>query len=139
MECPAPILIHGRRDAIGALAAARHKPERVTLVSVPGAALSMGVGWWKSLMDAARDAYPDVPFIDVLDCADGTGAALAALRLGLNRLILWPSAPGRDAVVAIAVGLGGFVLSESPVPGASPGRGGPDIPGTNGDKAERPG
>jgi hypothetical protein len=52
--------------------------------------------------------------MDILDCADGTGHALAALRIGLSRLVLWPGAPGRDAVVAIAESLGGFVLAEAP-------------------------
>jgi hypothetical protein len=52
--------------------------------------------------------------MDILDCTDGTGHALAALRIGLSRLVLWPDAPGRDAVVAIAESLGGFVLAEAP-------------------------
>jgi hypothetical protein len=50
----------------------------------------------------------------VLDCADGSGAALAALRVGANRLVLWREAPGWDAVAAIAAGQGGFVLPEAP-------------------------
>jgi hypothetical protein len=109
----------------------------VTLLSAPGAALYAGCGWWLALMTAARETYPNVPCIDILDCADGTGQALAALRIGLRRLVLWPEAPGRDSVVAIAEALDGFVLASAPPvnpavtlfrakPAMGPGYAGPD-------------
>jgi len=40
--------------------------------------------------------------------------ALAALRIGVSRLVLWPEAPGREAAVAIAESLGGFALAAAP-------------------------
>jgi hypothetical protein len=52
--------------------------------------------------------------MDILDCADSTGQALAALRIGLCRLVLWVDAPGRAAAVSIAERQGGFVLAEAP-------------------------
>jgi len=85
-----------------------------TLLSAPGAGIYAGCGWWRALIAAAREAHPDVPCIDILDCADGTGQALAALRIGVTRLVLWPEAPGRAAAEAIAVGLGGFLLPAPP-------------------------
>ncbi len=110
MEIYPAILVHGLDDAVAALAERRP----TTLLSAPGAALYMGCGWWRALVLAARAAHPETPCLDVLDCADGTGQTMAALRIGLCRLVLWPEAPGRAAVVAIAEGMGGFVLAEAP-------------------------
>ncbi len=67
-----------------------------------------------AVAEAARATHPNVPCMAILDCADGSGQALAALRVGVTRLVLWPEAPGRDAVVAIAEALGGFVLASRP-------------------------
>ena len=103
-------VVHGLDDARAALAAGIP----VTLLSAPGAGLYAGCGWWRALIHAARTDCPDTPCLDILDCADGTGQAMAALRIGVCRLVLWPDAPGRDAVVAIAEGMAGFVLTEAP-------------------------
>ena len=96
----------------------------VTLISAPGAALYAGCGWWRALIAAARAACPDTVCVDILDCADATGMALAALRIGLCRLVLWPEAPGRDAAVAIATAMGGFVLPAPPAPSGPAARAG---------------
>jgi hypothetical protein len=109
-ELPPAIMVHGLDDALTALAA--NAP--VTLLSGPGAALYAGCGWWQAVIAEARAAYPDVQCIDILDCADGTGQAMAALRIGVCRLVLSPDAPGRDSVDFIARAQGGFVLSEPP-------------------------
>jgi hypothetical protein len=66
------------------------------------------------LVGQARAEHPNVWCVDILDCADATGQALAALRIGVSRLVLWPEAPGRAAVVAIAQAAGGFVLAAAP-------------------------
>ena len=110
MELYPAVIVHGLGDAMSALA----RGEPVTLLSAPGAALYAGCGWWLALVEAARAVHPDTTSIDILDCADGTGPALAALRIGLTGLVLWPEAPGRDAVVAIAEARGGFVLPFAP-------------------------
>jgi len=110
MELFPAVVVTGLNEAVAALA--RGQP--VTLLSAPGAALSAGCGWWAALVQAARAAHPQVTAIDILDCADATGHAFAALRIGLCRLILWPEAPGRDAVVTIAEAMGGFVLAAPP-------------------------
>ena len=108
------VIVHGLKDAERALKAALADGRTVTLMSSPGAALYAGCGWWKSLIASARAGYPTVPGQDILDCADGTGVAMAALRIGICRLVLWPAAPGREAVVAIAHRMGGFVLDRPP-------------------------
>ncbi len=119
MELYPAAIVHGLDDALAALGGAAAANTGVTLVSAPGAALYAGCGWWLALIDAARETHPDVPGVDILDCADGTGRALEALRIGVSRLVLWPEAPGRDAVVSIAEASGGFVLAVAPL--AEPG------------------
>jgi hypothetical protein len=104
------VIVHGLSDAVAAL----ERGTPVTLLSAPGAALYAGCGWWLALVTQARAMHPQVACIDVLDCADGTGQALAALRIGISRLVLWPGAPAREAVAAIAESQGGFVLRQAP-------------------------
>ena len=110
MEIYPAVIVHGMNDAVAALSEGSPR----TLVSAPGAALFAGCGWWRALVEAARAIHPDVSCMDILDCGDGTGQALAALRIGVTRLVLWPDAPGRDAGVAIAEAMGGFVLASAP-------------------------
>ena len=76
--------MHGLADARLALSCGLP----VTLLSAPGAALYAGCGWWRALVRQARAEFPDVPVADILDCADGAGQALAALRIGQQRLVL---------------------------------------------------
>jgi hypothetical protein len=114
VECFPAVIVHCLGDAVAALARAAMDGTGVTLLSAPGAALYAGCGWWQALVSQARAAHPEVPCMDILDCADATGQAMAALRIGLPRLVLWPNAPSRDAVVAIAHSMGGFVLEAAP-------------------------
>jgi hypothetical protein len=86
----------------------------VTLLSGEAAALYAGCGWWCALTAAARAEFPAVPIADLLDCGDASGQALAAVRIGLRHLILWPDAPGREKVAAIVAGVGGVLLAERP-------------------------
>jgi hypothetical protein len=114
MELDHSVIVHSLGEATAALAEGQAQGRGVTLISAPGAALYAGCGWWRALVEAARSTHPMVPCTDILDCADGTGQALAALRIGLTRLVLWPDAPGRAAVVCIAESFGGFVLPAPP-------------------------
>lgn len=104
------MVIHSLADARLALAPGRP----VTLLSGSGVALYAGCGWWQALLRRVRAEFPQVPIADFLDCADASGQALAALRIGLRHLILHPGAPGRPRVVTIIAGLGGVLLSERP-------------------------
>ena len=104
------VMVHGLEDARAAVAPGRP----VTLLSAPGAALFAGCLWWREMIAAARAEWPDTPAVDILDCADASGLALGALRSGVNRLVLWPDAPGWAAVALIAAEEGGFVLAEAP-------------------------
>jgi len=88
----------------------------VALLSAPGAALYAGCGWWRALVRHAQAEFPTVPVADILDCGDGAGQALAALRIGQQLLVLSPRALGWNAVAAIAAERGGAAL-EAPPPG----------------------
>ena len=104
------VVVHGLADARLALAIGRP----VTLLSAPGAACYAGCGWWRAMVAAAREAFPDAETTDVLDCLDHTGRAIEALRHGLRCLVLLPSAPARDDVAARAETLGATLLSARP-------------------------
>jgi hypothetical protein len=108
-DAPA-VVVHGLADARLALSVGLP----VTLLSAPGAALYAGCGWWQAVIAQARAAFPEVSVGDILDCADGSGQALAALRIGQRLLVLWPGAPGWDLVAAIAAEHGGAVLAAAP-------------------------
>src|SRR5215472_3811158 len=104
------VVIHSLADARTVLAT-RHA---VTLLSAPGAALYAGSGWWRALIEAAHREYNNVPLIDILDCADASALAVAAIRTGQMRLILQPDAPARQAVAAIAASHGAELFAERP-------------------------
>jgi hypothetical protein len=104
------VVIHGLAEARDVLA--RGRP--VSLFSAPGAGLYAGCGWWRALIVRARAEFPETPALAVLDCAHGAGQALAALRIGVVHLVLWPDAPGWPAVAAIARAKGGFLLDRLP-------------------------
>jgi hypothetical protein len=110
MEVFPAVVVHGLSQATAALRQGRP----VTLLSGAGAGLCGGAGWWRALVAAAAARWPDTPMQDILDCADGPGAAMAALRLGQRRLVLAPSVPAFPAVESAASELGAFVLAGRP-------------------------
>lgn len=104
------VVIHRLADARAALAAGCP----VTLLSAPGAALYAGSLWWRALIERTRTDHAGVPMEDILDCADASGLALGALRIGQRLLVLDPRAPGWHAVAAIAASEGGALLAARP-------------------------
>jgi hypothetical protein len=104
------VVIHSLSDARAVLTVGRP----VTLLSATGAVVYAGSGWWRALIERARAEHPDIPLYDILDCGDASGLALGALRIGQPRIRLDATAPGHEAVVAIAASLGGEVLTHRP-------------------------
>lgn len=110
----AAVIVHGFEDARAALAAAG-AGRVVTLLSAPGAAGYAGIGWWRTLVAAAREAAPDVAAEDVLDCGDLAGIAAEALRAGCQAIVFTgnPAQAGRLAALA---GLSGARLLRAAPP-----------------------
>ncbi len=117
------VIVNGLADAVTVLRAASGAP--VVLLSAQGAALFAGCLWWREVIGQAQAAIPDSDAADILDCADASGLAVSALRIGQRAIVLQAAAPSRAAVVAIAAGLGAEVLAAAPpaldlgVPGAA--------------------
>jgi hypothetical protein len=110
MTLPPCVVVHGFSDALAAL-----RPGRpVALLSAHGAARFAGCLWWRELIAAARAACPMTPALDILDCADAPGQAMAALRAGQRLLILDPACPALPAVQGAAARLGARVLTARP-------------------------
>jgi len=109
LRAPA-VMVHGLADARAALAPGLP----VTLLSASGAALFAGCLWWREVVARARGEFPGVAVHDILDCGNGSGQAMAALRVGVVHLVLWAEAPGWGAVAAIAASQGGEVLETPP-------------------------
>lgn len=103
-------VVHGLADARAVLSIGTP----VTLLSAEGAALYAGSGWWRSLIARAIAENPSTPCENILDCADASGLALGALRIGQRCIILHLSAPGWAQVADTARSLHCVVLTERP-------------------------
>ncbi len=97
------VVVHGLDDATTALGIGLP----VTLLSAPGAGIFAGAGWWRALVTRARAAHPGTPCVDVLDCGDAPGRAMAAIRAGQAALVLDPACPAFARVAALATVLSG--------------------------------
>jgi len=102
--------------ARAALGAARTAQSAITLVSPPGSAANLGIGYFWALIEAATAEFPDVAIAAVMDCGDEPGWALAALRTGFKSVALGGDRRARDRVAAIARKLGARVLARPPAP-----------------------
>ncbi len=77
----APVIVtHSLAHAIGALKAAARTGRPIILFSAPEAGCYAGPGWFRALVEAARETVPEARFSAILDCGDQAGAALAAIR-----------------------------------------------------------
>ena len=82
---PAPtVVVHTFAHAIGALRAAAGAGRPIVIASAPEAGVYAGPGWFRALVAAAREAVPEAQFSAVLDCGGEPGAALAAIRAGIE-------------------------------------------------------
>lgn len=85
-----PTLIRDWRSTEAALRAARADGSSPTLVTPEDAAAFYGAGYLAALQDRAREEFPDVAFILVVDCGDAPGYALACLRAGVKTISMGP-------------------------------------------------
>jgi hypothetical protein len=103
------IVLHSLEQARAAMAAAGRLNLPVTLASAPGAALQVGPGWFKAVIEQASEAHPEVAVTAILDCGDQPGAVMAALRAGLTRLRFHGDAALRPKLAAM-----GAIFAEPP-------------------------
>lgn len=106
------VIIHGLDHARRALAAAG--PAGVLLLSAPGAASYAGAPWFLAVVAAAREAHPLVPCRWALDCAEAPGLALAAIRAGVDTVILDLACPAYAQVAAAAAEAGAGLWPHAP-------------------------
>jgi hypothetical protein len=83
----AVIIVHSVAHAVGAIKAGARADRPVTLLSPPDAGGYVGPGWFRALVEAAHEAVPDARISAILDCGDQAGAALAAIRALIERVI----------------------------------------------------
>lgn len=95
------IVIHSLAQARAALAAAAACNQQVIVASAPGAALQAGPGWFKAVIEQARETYPQVGVTAIIDCGDQPGAVMAALRLGLKNIRFHGAADSRAKLEAM--------------------------------------
>jgi len=114
MSRPA-IIIHSLDDCRAALRVAADARRAVTLRSAPGAAAYLGAPAFKSMVETAHEAFPDVDVRAVLDCSGEPGLALAAIRYGLERIRVDLEPDVRTRVADIAAQRGA-VLDDDPAP-----------------------
>jgi acyl-CoA reductase-like NAD-dependent aldehyde dehydrogenase len=109
---PRPIVVRSLAEAVAALEAANCR--EIVLVSAPGAGLYAGPGWWAALTEAAREAVPAARFSAILDCGDDAGAAMAAIRAGVEAVIFTGRADVGRRLARIAVAQGARLLTIRP-------------------------
>jgi acyl-CoA reductase-like NAD-dependent aldehyde dehydrogenase len=88
-------VVHTLAHAVGALTAAAQVGRPVVLISAPDAGGYAGPGWFAALVAMAREAVPAAQSSSFLDCGESAGAALAAMRAGIEGVVF----TGRAEVV----------------------------------------
>src|SRR5437764_428071 len=81
------IIIHSLGHAVAALSAAAEAGRPVVLASPPDAGIYAGPGWFREVVRAARGAVPAARFTAILDCGEDAGAAMAAVRAGVDAIV----------------------------------------------------
>ncbi|HXP04714.1 MAG TPA: hypothetical protein VN808_11380 [Stellaceae bacterium] len=113
---PPVIVVHSLTHAVAALQAAAAADRDIILLSAPNAGIYAGAGWWKALIDAAREAQPEAKSLAILDCGGDAGAMQAALRAGIEAVIFTGRADVAERLAAIAEARGSRLLTARPLP-----------------------
>jgi hypothetical protein len=107
-------VVHSLAHAVAVLQAVVEVGRPVLLLSAAGAGLSVGAGWWRETIVAARIAVPEARAASLLDCGDDAGAAQGALRAGVEAIVFTGRADVVERLADIARRRGGRVLTERP-------------------------
>ena len=108
--------------AVAALEAADVASRGIILLSAPDAGIYAGPGWWRALIEAAREAAPGARAEFILDCGDDAGAAQAAVRAGIEAIVFAGRADVTARLTAIAVNAGSRLLTQRPAAALDLGR-----------------
>jgi hypothetical protein len=108
------IVVHSLTHAVAALTAATERACAIALLSAPDAGIYAGPGWFKALIDAARDTVPAAEFTAIIDCGDDAGAVLGATRAGIETVIFVGRPDVAERLAAIASAAGSHLLTRRP-------------------------
>ncbi|MDM7945139.1 MAG: hypothetical protein QUV20_02300 [Oceanibaculum nanhaiense] len=108
------VIVRTLAEALAVLDAAGEAGVAVTLLSPPGAAGTMGAGFWQALVAAAAEERPDARFAALLDCGPWPGFALAALRQGVKALVFTGNPETLARLRGIAERQGASILGQAP-------------------------
>jgi len=86
----------------------------VILLSAPDAGIYGGGGWFAALIANARAMVPHAPFSAVLDCGDDAGAAMAAIRAGVEAVVCSGRADVAERLAQIAEQQSSVLLTARP-------------------------
>ena len=115
-DTPAVFVVHSLIHAVAALEAAAEAGRPITLLSAPDAGIYAGAGWWRALVEAAREAVPDAAFFAILDCGDDAGATQAAIRAEVEAIVFAGRADIAERLAAIAEEASLGLLTTRPSP-----------------------
>jgi acyl-CoA reductase-like NAD-dependent aldehyde dehydrogenase len=113
----AVVVVHTLAHAVGGLRAAVRAGRPITLLSAPDGGMYAGPGWFGALVDAAGEVVPDACFAALLDCGDEPGAALAAIRAGIDGVIFTGPADVARRLADIAAQHGVRLVTGRPAAG----------------------
>jgi hypothetical protein len=113
-EAAPVIIVHSRAQAVAAVSAAAEAGSAIVLLSPPDAGIYAGPGWFREVMHAAREAVPEARFTAILDCGEDAGAAMAAMRAGLQTVVFTGPAELATRLADIAAQAGAQLLREGP-------------------------
>jgi len=108
------IIIHSLPQAVAALTAAVEAGRPVVLASAPDAGIYAGPGWFREVLRAAQEAVPAAQFSSLLDCGDDAGAAMAAVRAGVEAIVFTGRADVAARLANIAAQSGGRLVTQRP-------------------------
>jgi acyl-CoA reductase-like NAD-dependent aldehyde dehydrogenase len=108
------IVIHSLAHAVAALSAAADTDRAIVLASPPDAGIYAGPGWFREVIRAAREAMPAAQFGALIDCGDDAGAAMAAIRAGLDAIVFTGRADVAARLADIAAQGGARLITQRP-------------------------
>ncbi len=108
------VVVHALAHAVAALEAAVETGRPITLLSAPEAGIAAGPGWFREVDAAARATVPTAQSDALLDCGDDAGAAMAAIRAGVEGIVFSGRGDVATRLADIAAGQGTRLVTRRP-------------------------